>query len=79
MEDRLCRAGRAEGVGAILEAVSEPPDLRRDWQKRLLPNPAALFDFISNERLRKTKLPKATVLGPLQHPPLTELLRNVAI
>jgi hypothetical protein len=68
MEDRLCRARSAEEVGAILEAVSEEPDFRRDWQKRLLPNPAALFDFISNERFRKTKLPMATVKDALTLP-----------
>jgi hypothetical protein len=68
MEDRLCRARSAEEVGAILEAVSEEPDFRRDWQKRLLPNPAALFDFISDERFRKTKLPMATVKDALTLP-----------
>jgi hypothetical protein len=68
MEDRLCRAGTAEEVGAILEAVSEKPDLRPNWQKRLLPNPAALFDFISDERFRKTKLPMATVRDALTLP-----------
>jgi len=68
MEDRLCRAGSAEEVGAILEAVSEEPELRRDWQKRLLPNPATLFDFISDERFRKTKLSKATVRDALTLP-----------
>jgi hypothetical protein len=68
MEDRLGRARSAEEIGAILEAVSEEPDLRRDWQKRLLPNPAALFDFISDERFRKTKLPKAIVKDALTLP-----------
>jgi hypothetical protein len=68
MENRLCRAGSAEEVGAILEAVSEQPDLRRDWQKRLIPSPAALFDFISDERFRKTKLPMATVKDALTLP-----------
>jgi len=48
MEDRLYRATSAEEVGAILEAVSKKPDLRGNWQKRLLPNPAGLFDFISD-------------------------------
>jgi hypothetical protein len=61
LEGRLFGAGSPEEVGAILEAVSEEPHLRRNWQNRLLPNPAQLFDFISNERFRKTKLPKATV------------------
>ena len=46
-----------------LLAVSEEPDLRRDWQKRLLPNPAALFDFIYDERFRKTKLPNVNRKG----------------
>lgn len=65
LEGRLYRARSAEEVGAILEAVSEEPHLRRNWQKRLLPNPAQLFDFISDERFRKTKLPKATVKDAL--------------
>jgi hypothetical protein len=65
LEGRLLGAGSAEEVGAILEAVSEEPHLRRNWQNRLLPNPAQLFDFISDERFRKTKLPKATVEGAL--------------
>ena len=68
MEGRLYRASNAEEVGRILEAVSEEPHLRRDWQKRLLPNPAALFDFISDERFRKTKLPRATVKDALTLP-----------
>jgi len=46
MEGRLYEARTAEDVGAILEAASEEPYLRRDWQKRLLPNPHALFDFV---------------------------------
>jgi hypothetical protein len=61
LEGRLLRARSAEEVGAILEAVSEEPHLRRNWQNWLLPNPAQLFDFISDERFRKTKLPQATV------------------
>ena len=65
LEGRLLGARSAEEVGAILEAVSEEPHLRRNWQKRLLPNPAQLFDFISDERFRKTKLPKATVKDAL--------------
>ena len=68
LEDRLGQAGSAEEVGAILEAVSEEPDLRRNWQKRLIPNPGELFDFISNQRFRKTKLPKATVENALTLP-----------
>jgi hypothetical protein len=48
--------------------LSQEPDLRRNWQKRLLPNPAALFDFISDERFRKTKLPMATVKDALTLP-----------
>jgi len=68
MEDQLCQARSPEEVGAILEAVSEEPDLRRNWQKRLLPNPAALFDFISDSRFRRTKLPKATVKDALTLP-----------
>ena len=65
LEGRLLRANSAEEVGAILEAVSEEPYLRRNWQNRLLPNPAELFDFISDERFKKTKLPKATVKDAL--------------
>jgi hypothetical protein len=68
LEDRLVGAGSPEEVGAILEAVSEEPELRRNWQKRLIPNPAALFDFICSERFRKTKLPKATVKDALTLP-----------
>src|SRR5439155_21852311 len=59
MEDRLYQAKTAEEVGAILEAASEEPYLRRDWQKRLLPNPQPLFDFMSNDRFRRN-LPMAT-------------------
>jgi hypothetical protein len=68
LESRLYGAGSAEEVGAILEAVSEEPDLRRDWQKRLLPNPIVLFEFISDERFSKRKLPKATVKDALTLP-----------
>ena len=64
MESRLYQAENAEEVGAILEAASEEPYLRRDWQKRLLPNPQTLFDFISDRRFRR-KLPKATVKDAL--------------
>ena len=78
MEDRLCRASSAEEVGAILEAVSEEPDLRRNWQKRLLPNPAELFDFISDSRFRKTKLPKATVKDALTLPMNDDRRRRAA-
>jgi hypothetical protein len=78
MEDRLCSASTAERVGAILEAVSEEPDFRRDWQKRLIPNPAALFDFIYDERFRKTKLPKATVKDALTLPLDDERRRRAA-
>lgn len=78
MEGRLCSASSAEEVGAILEAVSEEPDLRRDWQKRLLPNPAALFDFISNSRFRKTKLPMATVKDALTLPTDDDRRRRTA-
>lgn len=66
LEDRLIGAASPEEAGAILEAVSEEPHLRRNWQKRLLPNFAELFDFINNERFRrKTKLPMATVMDAL--------------
>jgi hypothetical protein len=64
LEDRLYQAKSAEEVGAILEAVSEEPYLRRDWQKRLLPNPQPLFDFISDQRFRRN-LPTATVKDAL--------------
>jgi hypothetical protein len=64
MEARLLGAEVAEDVGAILEAASEEPDFRREWQKRLLPNPAALFDFINNGRFRKN-LPMATLKDAL--------------
>ncbi len=78
MEDRLCRARSAQEVGAILEAVSEEPDLRRNWQKRLLPNPTELFDFISDGRFRKTKLPKATVKDALTLPVEDDRRRRAA-
>jgi len=64
MENRLREVETAEQVGAILEAVSEEPDLRRDWQKRLLPNPKPLFDFLFHERFRKT-LPMTTLKDAL--------------
>lgn len=64
MEGRLRQAKTAEQVGAILEAVSEEPYLRREWQQRLLPNPDVLFEFISDERFRKT-LPMTTLRDAL--------------
>jgi len=53
--------GRLE---AILEAVAPDPDYRAYWQDRILQNTAALFEFLWDERFRKT-LPKATVTDAL--------------
>lgn len=67
MVERLLAAGTAEGIRAVLEAVAEEPDLRPEWQKRLLQNPAVLLEFIWDERFRKT-LPKTTVSDALTLP-----------
>lgn len=67
LEDRLLKANTREQVGAILEAVAEGPDLRPEWQKRLLQNAAALCEFLWDKRFRKT-LPKATVTNALTLP-----------
>jgi hypothetical protein len=64
LEDRLLTARTVEQVIAILEAVAEEPELRPEWQKRLLENPAALHDFLCSKRFRKTP-PKTTVIQAL--------------
>ena len=64
MADRLTAAKSEEEVGAVVEAVAETPDLRTEWQRRLLENVAALFKFLWHERFRKT-LPKQTVVDAL--------------
>jgi hypothetical protein len=64
LQDRLLQARTGEQVGAVLEAVSKEPDLRPEWQKRLLQNGAALYEFLWDERFRKT-LPKTTVTNAL--------------
>jgi hypothetical protein len=67
MEDRLFRGSTCEHVRAILEAVAAEPDLRQDWQERLVQNAAGLHEFLWDERFRKT-LPKATVTNALTLP-----------
>src|SRR5712691_10852450 len=67
MVERLLAAGTAEGISAVLESVAEEPDLRPEWQKRLLQNPAVLLEFIWDERFRKM-LPKTTVSDALTLP-----------
>jgi hypothetical protein len=64
MIDRLPAARAAAEVAAILEAVAEEPDRRPAWQERILQNAAALFEFLWDERFRKT-LPKASVTDAL--------------
>jgi hypothetical protein len=64
MIDRLLAAGTVAGVEAILEAVAEEPERRPAWQERILRNAAALFEFLWDERFRKT-LPKASVTDAL--------------
>jgi len=55
---------KEEEVRAIVEAVAEVPELRAEWQRRLLEHAAALFEFLWHERFRKT-LPKQTVVDAL--------------
>jgi len=64
MADRLTTARTEDEVRAIIEGVAEVPELRPDWQQRLLENGAALFEFLWHERFRKT-LPKQTVVDAL--------------
>ena len=65
MADRLTAPStKEEELRAIVEAVAEVPDLRPEWQRRLLENVAALFEFLWHERFRKT-LPKQTVVDAL--------------
>lgn len=65
LEERLLKAATSEQVRAIIEAIAEEPQLRPEWQKRLLQNASALHDFLWSERFRKTPLPRATVLNAL--------------
>jgi hypothetical protein len=67
MADRLDAARTPGEIGAILEAVANVPELRRDWELRLLQNTGALFEFLSDERFGKS-LPKATVTDALTLP-----------
>ena len=67
MVDRLDVARTAGEIGAILEAIANVPELRRDWELRLLQNAAALFEFLSDERFGKS-LPKATGTDALTLP-----------
>jgi len=64
MIERLLAARTVTEVAAILEAVTEEPDSRPACQERILQNAAALFEFLWDERFRKT-LPKATVTDAL--------------
>ncbi len=64
LERRFLAVSTVEQVRAILEAVAEVPDLRSEWQMRLLENATALHEFLCSERFRKT-LPKATVMQAL--------------
>jgi hypothetical protein len=66
MEDRILAARNSEHIRALLEAVAEMPE-RPPWQRRLLQNVAAFFEFLRDERFRKT-LPRATVVGALTLP-----------
>jgi hypothetical protein len=67
MKAQLPAARTPEEIGAIFEAVARDPDYREPWQTRILANAPALFEFLSDERFRKT-LPKATVTAALQLP-----------
>lgn len=67
LEDRLLAASTIEQVRAIFEAVAEEPELRPEWQRRLLESVAALHEFLGSERFRKT-LPKGTVIDALNMP-----------
>src|SRR6266849_3396176 len=67
MIDRLAAARTVAELEAILEAVAPDPDYRAYWQDRILQNTAALFEFLRDERFRKT-LPKATVTHALNMP-----------
>jgi hypothetical protein len=67
LEDHLLAASTIERVKAIIEAVAEGPELRPEWQKRLLENAAALHEFLCSKRFRKT-LPEATVIHALNLP-----------
>ena len=65
LEQRLPKATTCEQVTAIFEAIAEEPELRPEWQKRLLQNVSVLHEFLWTERFRKTPLPRATVLNAL--------------
>lgn len=52
-------------VRAVFEAIAEEPELRPEWQRRLLQNASALHEFLWSERFRKTPLPRATMLNAL--------------
>lgn len=65
--DRLSAASTIEQVRTIFEAVAEEPELRPEWQKRLLENIAALHEFLCSERFGKA-LPEATAMDALNLP-----------
>lgn len=67
LEDRLLAASSIEQVRTLFEAVAEEPELRPEWQKRLLENIAALHEFLGTERFGKT-LPEATAMDALNLP-----------
>lgn len=64
MIDKVLVASTVAEVETIIQAVAPDPDYRSDWHDRLLQNAAALFEFLRDERFRKT-LPKATVSDAL--------------
>ncbi len=77
LESRLLRRSTCEQVRAVLEAVAPEPDLRQDWQERLVQNAFALREFLWDERFRKT-LPKTTVTNALTLPLDNEKGRRAA-
>ena len=65
LEDRL--GGTTEDLRAALEAVAEEPEIRQDWQRRLIENTSSLHKFLRDERSGKS-LGKATVIDALALP-----------
>ena len=77
MIDRLLSAKTVAEVETILEAIAPDPDYRAYWQKRVLQNAAVLFEFLRDERFRKT-LPKTTVIHALNLPSKDERRKSAA-
>ena len=46
LEDRLSVASTIEQVRTLFEAAAEEPELRPEWQRRLLENVVALHEFL---------------------------------